>query len=413
MRRLKSAVVLSLALAVWSARAQEHHMVREAPPEIAFPEGKASVSIPFSDVGNHVVLKASVNGSKPLSLVLDTGMPMGGVLLYENDTVKALGLTYGDMRVQVGGAGGSGAPVEARVAEGVRVTLGDLELKGMRAVVMPRLAQFPGGNDGVIGAALFRSFTVRVNQDRGEVELIRPGRFTPAAGAASVPLSFAQGVPMVPAEVTMTSVGAPVPVTLVVDTGAMHAVTLNASSDARITVPANALETRLGRGVSGAVLGAVGRIAALSVGGLTFPNVVAGFPSKEHESPRGADSRNGNLGMAILRQGNVTFDYAAAKMYLERSRRYPQPFEWDMSGMVLEPAEGGGLVLAAVSGASPAEEAGLKAGDRILRLAGEAVGGDDLLRLRELLRRDGEKLAVTVQRDGESRDVTLRLRRRV
>lgn len=386
------------------------HTMEEAKPDIVFPEGKDRVRLPFRRDGNHIVLGVSVNGSKPLSLVLDTGMPSGGVMLYENDVVKALGLPYGDVRVRLGGAGGGAATVEGRMAEGIRVALGDLELKGLRAVVMPPIREFPTGTDGVIGGTIFRNFTVRIDQDAGAVELMKPGAFHPPDGAVSVPIEMLGPVPGVRAEVAMTPGGAPFPVTLVVDLGGQHALHLLPASDPRIAVPQGALQTRVGRGLSGAVEGAVSRISSFSVGGISMKDVVTGFPSGPNAAPRGLDSRNGNLGMGILGQLNVTFDYAGRKLWIERSRRFGEAFEWDMSGLVLDPADGG-LGVASVAAGSPASDAGLKAGDRIVKVDGEAVSRASFLRVRELFRRNGARVEVTYTRSDETKEVTLKLRR--
>ena len=76
--------------------------------KVAFPTGRDTVSVPFENWGEHLIIPVSVNGDAPLQMVFDTGMPIPGVLLYDGAIVDSLGLAFGPMRVNVGGAGGGG-----------------------------------------------------------------------------------------------------------------------------------------------------------------------------------------------------------------------------------------------------------------------------------------------------------------
>ena len=73
--------------------------------------------------------------------------------------------------------------------------------------------------------------------------------------------------------------------------------------------------------------GHVGRVPAFELEGHRLHGVVATFPDPRHENPRGADSRNGNLGMGLLSRFNFTLDYAAKTLYLEPNKRFADPFE--------------------------------------------------------------------------------------
>jgi len=48
-------------------------------------------------------------------------------------------------------------------------------------------------------------------------------------------------------------------------------------------------------------------------------------------------SRHGNLGDGVLQRFNVAFDYPHKRMLLVRNERFADPFEWDMSGMRMQP----------------------------------------------------------------------------
>ena len=77
-----------------------------------FPAGKDEVRLPLETNGAHIVLPVSVNGSEPVPVVLDTGMPMPGIFMYGGEHVDAMDLEFSGMKAQIGGAGGTHADVE-------------------------------------------------------------------------------------------------------------------------------------------------------------------------------------------------------------------------------------------------------------------------------------------------------------
>ncbi len=246
--------------------------------------------------------------------------------------------------------------------------------------------------------------------DAGEIILTRPGAFTPPTSSSSVALNLKNNLPYVQAAAT-TGNGTETSIDLVLDLGATHAVSLNTSENDALSVPDGAITTQIGRGLSGAIHGDVGRITSFTLGGNTLKNVVATFPGAEHENPRGIDSLDGNLGMGIMSRFNFTLDYAARNLYLSPNRNFSDPFEWNMSGMTLEPGEGDGLSVAKIVPGSPAAVAGLQEGDVVLVLNGETVSGADRVRLRDLFEKVGEEISVSYLRGGSTESARFRLRR--
>ena len=391
------------------AHAQGHRLPNDE--VLRFPAGRDTVSVPFQNWGEHIVIPVSVNGRPPLQMVFDTGMPSPGVLLYAGALVDSLRLQFGDMQVRIGGAGGGGAR-EARLASGVTLGVGGLEGGGSIAVVMPPTPQMASLHDGIIGASLFQHLVVSLDHDRTVMTLTRRAAFTPPRGASEVKLSLEGRHAYVPVGLVGPN-GGSTPLELILDLGATHTLSLSRRTHDAIVLPQGARATRVGRGMSGAMTGHVGRIAGIELGGFRFQGVVAMFPDTAFENPRGLDQRNGNLGGGLLSRFNLVLDYGGSRMFLTPNRRFEEPFEGDMSGLVFDTGPEGRVTIAQVLVGSPAEAAGISPGDVLVAVDGQKAEPREMLRGRKRFREDGRELALTLRRDGRERVVKLKLRRLV
>lgn len=376
------------------------------------PLAPAPLEIPLRFVANQLRLEAKIDGRGPVELILDTGMPMGGVLLFEGERVAALGLADTGQRVAVGGGGSEHQSTQALLSDSLALELGPLSVPKSRALVMPRPEGFPPGIDGVIGGELFFHYVVRIDLDRQRLVLSDPAGWSPPEGACSVPLVRQEGMVFVDLRVAVGA-GEPVAARVVVDTGAGHALSLNTREDGTLAPPANALAMPLGRGVAGVLLGQAGRARRVELGSFAFDEVVVAFPGAEHRRPGGGDSHDGNLGEGILKRFNVTFDYAGKRMLLEKARGFGEPFETDMAGLALDWQPDSTLKVRSVLPDSPAAAAQLREGDVLLAIDGQTTSalGEDRVRKSFLVH--GAELRLSIRRGGETLEKKVRLKRLV
>jgi hypothetical protein len=409
--RIIPAVALILMAAMGPALAQQHGAGVFTEPAIELRSEDKSVTIPFELINNHLIIPVSVGG-ETFRVILDTGMPISAVLLYDTDRIEGLGLNFGSMQVGVAGAGG-GDPVPARLATGETVDLGAVRMKNTTLLVMPPMPGMAMYHEGVIGAAVFDNFIVDIDYDNRKLQLHDTASFKPAKDAVAIPLSFhgPRRIPYVNLEVE-TEEGGTQDIEVVVDLGASHNLSLNTDSIDSYVSPDDTISSTLGHGVGGAVEGRVGRIAGFKLGSFALKDVVATFPIGEHQHPGGMDSRNGNLGSGILMRFNVTFDYANKRMLLEPNESFARPFEWDMSGMRLRSVADSLRIDELIDG-SPAADAGLAIDDVVTHVNGRPVTSGNMFELREMMKRNGSKLTIRVTREGQPVEVELTLRRLV
>ena len=288
-------------------------------PDVRFPAGKNVVEVPFEAEGNHIVIPLSVNGSRPLRFVFDTGAPFA--VLNNSAVVDSLNLKITGAR-QARGAGGGGATFEVKVAENVNFNVGGLELSNGNMSVLPRSSR---GHDGVIGSPLFATTVVEIDWEKKVVRFYEPSKYKYSGSGTVLPLTFDEGGrPYTTASVTVAGEKA-IPVKLIVDTGGDHSLILEPVAGSEIKLPEGATKTSLGRGASGEITGYMGRLKSFQLGSYTVKDVPTGFPDAS-SGTAGLNGRDGNLGSGVLRRFKVIYDYSRKQMIVEPNKFINEPF---------------------------------------------------------------------------------------
>ncbi len=389
-------------------KAQDHggRTVRQKPVklDVHYPPGISVVEVPFRSEAGKILVDVSVNGSDPLEFVLDTGAPFAVLLGLEKIEGTAVDI-YGES--QIWGAGSSGTKQVTKLAQGVRLDLGQLRLEGAIMDIMPtdgvKFLEALSW-DGIFGGQLFMSVVVEINWEKRLLRLHDPSTFEAPTGSVAVPLNQRHGYIFVPGEVTID--GQSQAVELVVDIGGAHALTL---SPDRVPLPAHRLEDAvLGRGLSGLLKGDYGRIDQLRFGGSSLEDVVTDFP--DASSLGVTVGSDGSIGTELLRRFVVTFDYARSRMLLLPTEAITEPFLFPTSGMKLESwiDTDGAVVISDIYADSPAERAGLAAGDRIVAVNSQPVADLGIDAIRDLFRQPpGTRVLLQVRHADSVREVEL------
>ena len=294
-------------------------------PKLKFPEGKSSVEVPFEISGNWMVIPISINGSRPMRFVLDSGAP--GTILQNAEIAASLNLKIvGKMPIR--GAGGTAG--EASIAEGVTVNIGGIEQSDGRVVVSPpppsQGMRAMNRGDGVIGRTVFASLVVEVDWEKQILKFYDPAKFKYSGAGTVVPLTFDEnGRPYTMASVAVAADDKLIPIKVVVDTGGSHALSLDVGSKPEIKLPEGAIKTVLGRGAGGEITGYTGQVKRFQLGGQTLENIPAMFPDA-NSGITGIGGRQGSLGAGILRRFKVIYDYSHQQMIVEPNKFFSEPF---------------------------------------------------------------------------------------
>lgn len=370
---------------------------------VRIDNARGVATVPLQVINNHLFVDARING-QPVHLLVDTG----GFNLLTPAAARRLGLaTEGRMR----GRGAGQKQTDVALARADTLRLGDalMEKPVLYVIDLGRLDQVEGVRvDGLVGYELFRRFGVTIDYAARTLTLVRPDRFQPPAGAAMLPFTLDERIPLVHG--TLDGV----PMRVSIDTGSRSTVTLHTPFARRHDLVARyhaAAEAVVGWGIGGASYGRPARLGRLDLGGIPLDGLVGDIYVRDSGAFADPDI-DANVGGGLLRRFTVAFDYARSRMYLKPNADARRPDDYDRCGCWLL-ADGDRLEVAAVTGAAAA--AGLAVGDRITAIGGEPVGRRSLDAWRQRLRElpAGTRLRVDYRRGGRAATLELVLADRV
>jgi PDZ domain-containing protein/aspartyl protease len=364
--------------------------------------GATQTTVPFLLANNHVYVKASFNGSKPLNVIVDTG----GHDILMPDSATALGIKVEGAQTSTGAGN---AVAQSGLARVQSIRVGGATLKDQPITVL-KFSNAAEGLDeqGMIGYEFFARFITRFDYGRHELTFIDKRHFDPRDAGTPVPFRFYHQFP----EVLGSYDG--IPGRFGIDTGARTVLSLSrpfAERNRLRDVEKNGAEAITGWGVGGASRGYVYRGQDLKLGDVTVKSPLTEF-SLDKGGAGGSEAFPNNVGSGLLKRFVVTLDYDRQLMYLKPIPGKIDDLDtFDRSGMWLNVGDKGFGVVSVGTG-TPAAKAGLAAGDTIVAVDGDAASSIRLFDLRRRLRNDapGTEVALTVERDGKPRKVTVVLR---
>jgi len=379
-----------------------------APPathikDVAIASGATQTTFPFRLLNNHIYIDAWVNGHGPLLFIVDTG----GENILVPSTARKLGIkTEGAMA----GTGVGNKAVSVGLARVESLKVGDADFKDQVVYVMDFIPNDVEGVDieGMLGFTVFKRFVTRIDYGKHEITLIEPDHFDPKDAGTPIPFVFNGDLP----EVEGTFDG--IPGKFDIDTGSRASLTLTGpfakQHGLRAANPKGVVAVD-GWGVGGSSRSYVMRGKELAIGPVKIPGIVTAL-SLQKKGSFASPSYQGNIGGGVLKRFIVTFDYAKHVMYL---KPLPQPVgdldTYDRAGMWINVAKDGMAVMD-VTAKGPAAQAGIKAGDVITKVNGQAATSIPVHELRRMLRDEapGTSVRFAVKRGNTTRAVAVTLR---
>jgi hypothetical protein len=374
------------------------------PPDFSLAGGATSTTVPFQLLNNHIYVDVKLDGKGPFRVLCDTG----GINIVTPRVARTLGVAP-QGALQGGGVGDQSTDIG--MVKLTTLEIGGATLRGPLFAVfdLDSLAGAEGVEEnGLIGYEVFKRFVVRVDYQHRTLTLTLPTAFAYHGSGVVVPFKFNEHIPQV--EGSIDGIAGKFDI----DTGSRAGIDLLGPF-----VEQNGLRQRYapklqgvsGWGVGGAARSQFARAGSLRLGGLEIAHPIVELSLQT----KGAFSDKyvaGNVGGALLSHYDVTFDYSRQQIVFERRAGSDQPIAFDRAGLWLNQAGAAAFEVIDVYAGSPAAEAGLRPGDRVVQVDGKSPAELPLAALRERLRGDppGTRLRFTVERDGQRREVVVALR---
>ena len=206
------------------------------------------VRVLFRLIGGLIIVPVRINGSRPLNMILDTGMSARIVFLFHSELGQEIGLKYAQ-EVELGGAEGEQGRPKASLAVGAQVEISGLVQTNQQIVVMNEPRETSHWTfDGIIGKSILDSYAVEIDYQRSFLIIHDPFLFKPEDSAPAIPIALKNGLPVIDASLD-TEEEKGIPIKLIVDLGNRNSLVFNVNPKKKIHFPKRTLSTVIGRGV--------------------------------------------------------------------------------------------------------------------------------------------------------------------
>ena len=345
---------------------------QDNPPRMmSLPEGGyefandvMSVTIPFKISDNLIVIEMELNNII-YNLVLDTGMPIAGAVLFGSPKADSANLTFSG-QIQIGGVDGKVIPSDLSMGAVLKVP--NLSLTNQMIIVMPkdekRSLHFQG-KDGVIGFSFFSKLIIELDYENKKMIVSKPAFFDPENKGEKIPIEVRGNRIFVKAQVNLEK-GSPINTELVLDTGNRSALVLNTNYRPEIILPTKYI-SYYASSLSGKMLRKAGRIKNIQLGNYKLSNIISSFNDGTNGAPPPWE-KEGNLGSEILKRFNVTFNIPGKQIYLKKNNLFSEPFEFNMAGLQFDRDNEKAMVVTNVIPGSPSDKAQILPGDKIIAI---------------------------------------------
>lgn len=341
--------------------------------------------------GGVIVLRATID-DKPdsLNFILDTGS--GGISL-DSLTVRYLDIPTTPSERTIRGIAGMRTVhfaynhtlnLQGLSVDSLHFHINDYDL--LSAVYGIRV-------DGIIGYSFFSRYIVKIDYDKQEMEVFTIGTYKYPKGGHMLHPTIA-GLPMQYAEVRESKRHRS---RFFLDTGAGLCLLLSDEycKDSSLISPKRKRFKTVTQGLGGSKEMEMTVIKEFKLGPYKFRKVPI-YIFEDDYNVTSYPFLAGLIGNDLLRRFNTVINYAAREFHLLPNSHYREPFDYSYCGMGLY-SSGTEIIVSDVLPGSPADEAGLKAGDVVISMNNNL--SNNLVLYKGILQLTGSKIKMIIKRN--------------
>lgn len=283
-----------------------------------------SQTIPIKMERNKTIIPVTVGNIGPLKIVLDTGMPFEGLVIYNSDLKDSIKFNR-EMQVRIPGVG-DGEPSIALMDDSANFFVGGIEFRNQKVIVLQNdiYKDFP--SDGIIGYSLLGHYATEIDYDNNVMTLHESNKINPDNSWQSIPMYFKDNtIPWIDVSISVKG-EAPVKLSTYIDLAAGDALMLLKKQKMKFSLPDSMIAVYLGRGLSGDIYGEKSKVSKLFIGPFELNEVTAAVaPVKIRTKQVDADAIIGN---DVLRRFNLIFDYSNKILFIKPNKYFNSKFEY-------------------------------------------------------------------------------------
>lgn len=376
-------------------------------------EFKKSIRFNFTRVQNFIVLDIKLENSLSTNFIFDTGSEF--TLLLKKEIAYLLGMDY-FKQVFLYGSDLS-QQISAFISRNAEMNIANKLIVRSNVLVLEQdflhLDEMLGMQiDGILGANIFNRYVLHINNQKSYIEFIKKEHFQPDRNFESIPLTIHRGKPYF--ESTIRSAGNEQELKFLIDSGSAIPLLIYNNTLSYLELPETLVPGNLGIGLGGPLEGHLGKIEEFYFGKYLFSDMVTSFQELNIDSIGHLPlNRNGLIGNSMLSRFDIYIDYPGSMLYAKPNRKYNERFRFDRSGLnlIATGVNFNHIVVQKVMPGSPADDAGIKAGDVIHRFQRLPVLFYNLNSIiYKLGGKKGKKIRLTLLRNGEKIKTNFRLR---
>jgi Txe/YoeB family toxin of Txe-Axe toxin-antitoxin module len=403
---------------------------------------KKKITIPFKFINNLIIIPVEVNGTK-LNFLLDTGV--SETLLFSLDETEQVKFEKIE-KIKFNGFGNKEA-FEGLKSSNNKVSIRNfVDNNHIVYIVLDQeiniSSQVGYPINGIIGYQFFKNHPIEIKYKKNKIivyDTITSLSKKDEKKYTKFPITIEEDKPYIYSKIAFENQESNLNAKLLIDTGNSDALWLFKEKDSSIVIPKINYLDFLGRGFSGNIYGKRGRLESFELGNFKFKKPLISFP--DTTATNGIDmveKRVGSIGSEIMKRFNSIFDYKNNVIYLNKNGNFILPFNYNMSGIDIQHEglqwfkeeyeenaasaqvtfeSGGNKVtrnlkykfvlkptysILSVSKGSPAEIAGFKEGDVIIKINNEFTRDYTLQQIKDILKsEEGRTISLEVERKGK------------
>lgn len=272
---------------------------------------------------------------------------------------------------------------------------------------------FSGVVSGILGASFFNNMMVEIDYKREKLYLYPYNVYPKMKSYKEIPAKFNGNKPVINTILKINEKNDTCSANLLIDTGCSIPLMLLENVDSKYKLPDKTVQGQIGIGLGGDINGWIGLTNELQIDEFRFGSLITKFQDTDSFAlSKSSFIRDGLIGNEILNRFTVLIDNINKKVYLKPNKDQTKPFEYDKSGLTVF-ASGKDLnevYVKYVIPGSPADLAGIKPEDRIIKIQGFSAKLWSMERIISLFRKKNDKLIkLRIKRDGKKIDFRFKL----